>query len=49
MELTVYNIKGENTGKTVTLNDEVFNVTPNNHAIYLDVKLVFSKPTPGNT
>jgi large subunit ribosomal protein L4 len=38
MELTVYNIKGEDTGKKVTLNDEVFAIEPNEHAVYLDVK-----------
>ncbi|MEG2163265.1 MAG: 50S ribosomal protein L4 [Bacteroidales bacterium] len=38
MELNVFNIKGEDTGKKVTLNDAVFGVAPNEHAIYLDVK-----------
>ncbi len=38
MKLNVLNIKGEETGKTVTLNDDVFGVDPNDHAIYLDVK-----------
>ena len=38
MELSVYNIKGEDTGKKVTLNDSIFGVGPNDHAIYLDVK-----------
>ena len=38
MELSVYNIKGEDTGKKVTLNDSVFAIQPNDHAIYLDVK-----------
>ena len=38
MELTVHNSKGEKTKRTVTLNDEIFNVEPNDHAIYLDVK-----------
>lgn len=38
MEITVKNIKGESTGKTVTLDATVFGVTPNDHAIYLDVK-----------
>ena len=39
MELAVYNIEGKDTGKKVTLNDEVFGLEePNNHAIYLDVK-----------
>ena len=39
MELAVYNIKGEDTGKKVTLNDAVFAVEePNQHVIYLAVK-----------
>jgi large subunit ribosomal protein L4 len=38
MELAVYNIKGEETGKNVTLNESVFGIDPNDHAIYLDVK-----------
>ena len=38
MEVSVLNIKGQDTGKTVTLNDSVFGVEPNDHAIYLDVK-----------
>ncbi len=38
MELAVYNIKGEETGKNVSLNEKVFGIDPNDHAIYLDVK-----------
>lgn len=38
MELSVFNIKGEDTGRKVTLNDSVFGIEPNDHAIYLDVK-----------
>lgn len=38
MEVNVLNIKGQDTGKKVTLNDSVFGVEPNDHAIYLDVK-----------
>lgn len=38
MELNVLNKKGEATGRTVTLNDAVFGIEPNDHAIYLDVK-----------
>ncbi|MDR1525456.1 MAG: 50S ribosomal protein L4 [Tannerella sp.] len=38
MELNVLNKKGEDTGRTVTLNDAVFGIEPNDHAIYLDVK-----------
>jgi large subunit ribosomal protein L4 len=38
MEVSVYNIKGEDTGKKVTLKDGVFGIEPNDHVIYLDVK-----------
>lgn len=38
MELNVLNIKGEETGRKVTLSDAVFGIEPNDHAIYLDVK-----------
>ena len=38
MELTVYKTSGEETGKKVVLEDAVFGVEPNDHAIYLDVK-----------
>ncbi len=38
MELAVYNIKGEDTGRKVTLSDTVFGVEPNDHAIYLTVR-----------
>lgn len=37
MELTVYNITGEETGRKVKLNDQIFGVEPNDHAIWLDV------------
>ncbi len=38
MELAVYNIKGEDTGRKVTLDDKVFGVDVNEHAVWLDVK-----------
>ena len=38
MEVNVYNIKGEDTGRKVTLNESIFGSEPNDHAIYLDVK-----------
>ena len=39
MELAVYNINGQDTGKKVTLNDEVFAIPePSEHAVYLSVK-----------
>ncbi len=38
MELIVYNLKGEETGKNISLNASVYGIDPNDHAIYLDVK-----------
>jgi len=38
MEVAVYNISGKETGKKVVLDDKVFGVEPNDHAIYLAVK-----------
>ncbi len=38
MELSVFNRKGEDTGRKITLNESVFGIEPNDHAIYLDVK-----------
>src|SRR5574344_3132218 len=38
MEVSVFNIKGEDTGRKVVLDDAVFGIEPNDHAIYLDVK-----------
>ena len=38
MELSVLNIAGQETGRKVELNDAIFGIEPNEHAIYLDVK-----------
>lgn len=38
MEIAVLNIAGEDTGKKIQLEETVFGVEPNDHAIYLDVK-----------
>ena len=38
MELSVMNQAGKETGKKVVLNDAIFGIEPNDHAIYLDVK-----------
>ena len=38
MEIEVYNVSGEKTGKKISLDDSVFNIEPNDHVIYLDVK-----------
>ena len=38
MEVSVFNIKGEDTGRKVVLSDSVFGIEPNDHAVYLDVR-----------
>ena len=38
MELTVLNIEGKETGRKISLNDSIFGIKPNDHAIYLDTK-----------
>lgn len=47
MELTVYNLKGEKTAKTVQLSDSIFNIEPNDHAIYLDTKQYLANQRQG--
>lgn len=47
MEVAVYNIKGEDTGRKVTLNDSVFAIEPNNHAVYLDVRQYMASQRQG--
>jgi large subunit ribosomal protein L4 len=38
MQLEILNIKGEKTGKTVDLPEDIFGIEPNDHVIYLAVK-----------
>ncbi len=38
MRLEVYNTKGESTGRTVELPDEIFGIEPHEHSVWLDVK-----------
>ncbi|MBR1631027.1 MAG: 50S ribosomal protein L4 [Paludibacteraceae bacterium] len=47
MELSVYNIKGEETGRKVQLDDAIFGIEPNDHAIYLDVKQYMANQRQG--
>jgi large subunit ribosomal protein L4 len=49
MELEVYRISGDKTSKTVTLSDEIFGITPNDHAIWLDVKLILANQRQGTS
>ena len=47
MRLAVLNTKGEETGREVSFEDEVFNVEPNSHAVYLDVKQYLANQRQG--
>ena len=47
MELKIFNISGAETGRTITLDDAIFNVEPNDHAIYLDVKQYLANQRQG--
>ena len=47
MEVNVYNIKGEDTGRKVALEDAIFGIEPNDHAIYMDVKLIMANRRQG--
>lgn len=38
MDINVLDIKGQETGRKVTLSESVFGIEPNDHVIYLDVK-----------
>ena len=48
MEVSVLNIKGQETGRTVALNEAIFGVEPNDHVIYLDVKQYLANKRQGN-
>jgi large subunit ribosomal protein L4 len=47
MELAVINIKGKETGRKVKLNDSIFGIEPNDHAIYLDTKQFLANQRQG--
>jgi large subunit ribosomal protein L4 len=47
MELSVLNIAGQDTGRKVELNDAIFGIQPNEHAIYLDVKQYLANKRQG--
>ena len=38
MQISVYNIQGESTGRSVNLPDEIFGIEPHEHSVWLDVK-----------
>jgi large subunit ribosomal protein L4 len=47
MELEVYNTKGAKTDRKITLDDAIFGIEPNDHAIYLDVKQYMANKRQG--
>ena len=47
MEVSVLNIKGAETGRKVSLNDAIYAIEPNDHALYLDVKLYLANQRQG--
>ena len=47
MEIAILNIKGEDTGKKVSLSEEVFGIEPNQHVVYLDVKQYLANQRQG--
>lgn len=47
MELAILNQQGQETGRTAVLNDDVFAIVPNEHAIYLDVKQYLANQRQG--
>ena len=48
MEVSVFNIKGEDTGRKINLQDSVFGIEPNDHVIYLAVKQFLANQRHGN-
>jgi len=47
MEIKVLNKQGSETGRTITLSESVFGISPNDHAIYLDVKQFLANQRQG--
>jgi large subunit ribosomal protein L4 len=47
MEVKVLNVSGQETGASVQLPESIFNIEPNDHAIYLDVKQYLANQRQG--
>jgi large subunit ribosomal protein L4 len=47
MELAILNTSGKETGRKVDLNDSIFGIEPNDHAIYLDTKQYMANQRQG--
>ncbi len=49
MDIAVVKYSGESTGRKISLDNEVFGIEPNDHAIWLDVKSLSRQSAPGNS
>jgi large subunit ribosomal protein L4 len=49
MELSILNKEGKETGRKVTLNEQIFGIEPSDHAIYLDVKQYMANQRQGTS
>jgi large subunit ribosomal protein L4 len=47
MKLNIHNISGKDTGRKIELNDSIFAIRPNDHAIYLDTKQFLANQRQG--
>ena len=47
MEVSVFNINGQETGRKVSLNESIFGIEPNDHVLYLDVKQYLANQRQG--
>ena len=47
MELAILNTEGKETGRKVSLDDSIFGIKPNDHAIYLDTKQFLANQRQG--
>ena len=47
MKVSVLNIKGKDTGRSVELSKSIFEIKPNDHAVYLDVKRYLANQRQG--
>ena len=47
MEVAIFNIEGKETGRKVSLDDTIFGIEPNDHAIYLDTKQFMASQRQG--
>lgn len=49
MDINILDIKGRETGRKVTLNEDIFGIEPNDHVIYLDVKRYLAAQRQGTS